>query len=134
MAVSSNGRMADSQSVYRSSNLRIATMPMATKRRVSRRPTRKAPAKGLTAADKAATIVHLADTVKENVAHADTHVKMAKRSRGNAASVKHNTEHAASHTKNALDHAKKLAQKLALDPKYRPAIKELNQAKKLGTP
>jgi hypothetical protein len=109
-------------------------MPMATKRRTTRRPTpRKAPAKGLTAADKAATIVHLTDTVKENVAHADTHIQMAKRAAKNPISQKHNFLHADTHIKNAQDHAKKLQQKLALDPKYKAAIKELKRAKAKGT-
>jgi hypothetical protein len=105
-------------------------MPMATKRRVSRK---RAPSKGLTAADKAATIVHLTDTVKENVAHADTHIQMAKRASKNPTSLKHNVLHADNHIKNAQDHAKKLQQKLALDPKYKAAIKQLKQAKKIGT-
>jgi hypothetical protein len=106
---------------------------MATKKTVRKTNRRRAPVKGLTAADKAATIVHLADTVRENVAHADTHVQMAKRSKGNPASVKHNTEHAFRHTQGALDHAKKLDQKLALDPKYKPAIKQLKIAKAKAT-
>lgn len=102
---------------------------MAVKRKVT---TRK-PKKGLTAADKAATIVHLADTVKENVAHADTHVQMAKKASKNPISLKHNLEHADHHVKVVQDHARKLGLKLALDPKYKPAIRQLKQAKKIGT-
>ena len=101
----------------------------------ARKPnTRKAPVKGLTRADKAATIVHLTDTVKENIAHADTHVQMAKKAANNPVSLKHNIDHADNHIKNAQDHAKKLQQKLALDPKYKPAIKQLKVAKTKGTP
>jgi hypothetical protein len=108
-------------------------MPMAP-RKTSRRTTRRSPAKGgLTAADKAATIVHLTDTVKENVAHADTHVQMAKKASRNPVSLKHNIEHADNHIKNAQVHAKKLQQKLALDPRYKPAIKQLKVAKAKGT-
>lgn len=130
MAISYSGSTAGSQPVYRSSNLRIATMPMAVKRRASKRPTRKAPAKGLTAADKAATIVHLTDTVKGNIAHADTHVQMAKKVTKNPVSLKHNIQHADNHNKIAAEHIKKLQQKLALDPKYKGAIKDLNASKK----
>ena len=102
---------------------------MAAKRRVSRRSTKK----GLTAADKAATIVHLTDTVAHNIAHTDTHVAMAKRT-GGSGSKKHNLEHAGSHVKGAAEHVKKLQQKLALDPKYKPAIRELKSAQKKTSP
>lgn len=94
-----------------------------------RRPRRK----GLTAADKAASIVHLTDTVKENVAHADTHVQMAKKVLNNPTSLKHNIEHADRHIKGAQSHAKKLQQKLAAEPRFQPAIKQLKQSKAKGT-
>ena len=130
MAISYSGSTVDSQSIYRGSNPRIATMMVTSKKPI--RKSRRTP-KGLTAADKAATIVHLTDTVKENIAHADTHVQMAKRASKNPVSLKHNIEHADNHIKNAQEHAKKLQSKLALDSKYKPAIKQLKQAKKIGT-
>ena len=107
---------------------------MATSIRKPKPRRKSSPKRGLTAADKAATIVHLTDTVKENVAHADTHVQMAKRASKNPVSLKHNIEHANNHIKNAQDHAKKLQAKLALDPKYKNAIKQLKQAKNIATP
>ena len=131
MALSSNGRIVVSQTTHRGPIPRSATMPMATKRTV--RKSRKAPVKGLTAADKAATIVHLTDSVKENIAHADTHVQMAKRAARNPVSLKHNLEHADRHVKGAQEHAKKLQQKLSLDTRYKPAIAQLKVAKAKGT-
>jgi hypothetical protein len=107
-------------------------MPMATKKIV--RKTKKAPAKGLTATDKAATIVHLADTVAHNIAHTDTHVQMAKRTVAKSASGKHNVEHADRHIKGAAEHVKKLQQKLALDSRYKPAIRQLKAAQKKTSP
>lgn len=130
LRVSYRGSTADSQSVNRGSTPRTRTMPMAIKR--IRRPKRRTP-KGLTAADKAATLVHLTDTVKENVAHADTHVQMAKRSKNNPTSLKHNLEHADRHIKGAQEHAKKLQQKLASEKRFQPAIRQLKQAKAKGT-
>lgn len=130
MALSYRGSTADSQSAYRGSIPRSATM-MATSKKPVRKPG-KAP-KGLTAADKAATIVHLTDTVKENIAHADTHVQMAGKAKNNPASLKHNIEHADRHVKGAQEHVKKLAAKLALDPRYKTAIKQLKTAKAKGT-
>lgn len=85
--------------------------------------------KGLTPADKAATIVHLTDTVKENIAHADTHVQMAKKRGNNPVSLKHNIQHADNHIKAAGEHAKKLQNKIALDSRYKPAIRDLKKAK-----
>jgi hypothetical protein len=130
MWVSSSGRIVDSQSTHRSSSLRTHTMPMAAKRRVSRKPAKK----GLTAADKAATIVHLTDTVAHNIAHTDTHVAMTKRAGSNTGSKKHNLEHADRHVKGAAEHVKKLQQKLALDSRYKPAIRELKAAQKKTSP
>lgn len=102
---------------------------MATSKK-PRKSIRKAPAKkGLTASDKAATIVHLTDTVKGNIAHADTHVQMAKKRTRNPVSLKHNIQHADTHVKIAAEHVKKLQTKLALDPKYKGAIKDLNASK-----
>jgi hypothetical protein len=127
MRVSSRGRIVDSQSTHRGSIPRTRTMLMATKKR-------SAVKKGLTAADKAATIVHLTDTVAHNIAHTDTHVQMTKRTVKKSASGKHNVEHADRHIKGAAEHVKKLQQKLALDSKYKPAIKELKKAQAKTTP
>lgn len=90
---------------------------------------RKTNKKGLTAADKAATIVHLTDTVKQNIAHADTHVQMAKKRTGNSTSLKHNVQHADNHIKESASHIKKLQDKIALDPRYKPAIRDLKASK-----
>jgi hypothetical protein len=81
--------------------------------------------------DKARTLVHLSETVAENLAHAKRHVAAGNSARS-AGSKEFNKQHAAKHLKDAEEHATKLRKEAAKGSTGRAEARALKRARPGG--